>query len=147
MKPLIFSCLAMLNTPFALFAQNKMLKTQAISIFKDGSSFVVKSGKLAAKDGAVKWTGAEIPQAMSGTLWVHSPAGALKQVVSYMDSVDKTHYFNPINVDDFIEMNQGKNVTIGYKDKELYRGVIENFASKQTTAFNSPKQQFVTYAP
>jgi hypothetical protein len=146
MKPLIFSCLAILNAPIALFSQTQMLKTQAISIFKDGSSFVVKSGKLTAKEGAVKWTGAEIPQAMSGTLWVHSPSGALKQVVSYMDSVDKTQYFNPTNVEDFLEMNQGKQVSIGYKDKELYSGVIQNFVSKQeiSSIFNSTRKNFVT---
>ncbi len=145
MKPLIFSCLAALNAPFALSAQNQLLKTQAISIFKDGSSFVVKSGKLTAKEGSVKWTGTEIPQAMSGTLWVHSPTGALQQVVSYMDSVDKTYYFNPTNVEDFLDMNAGKNVSVGYKDKELYSGVIENLVSKKETvaAFNSDRKEYV----
>ena len=51
-------------------------KTSSISIFKNGTAFFIKSGKVKTEDSAYRMT-ENIPPALFGTYWINSSAGEL----------------------------------------------------------------------
>ncbi len=113
---LLCHCAAMAQTPF---------KTQTIAIFKDGTSFVQKSGAVDTKNGTYAFLGNAIPQALSGTFWVTSPSSKIAQVISYLDTVKKNTTEIPQNILQILEAMKGKSVIIKLSyEATLYEGKI-----------------------
>jgi hypothetical protein len=85
--------LTMLKISFAAFfisistlciSQNN-LKTESVSIFKDGNSFYTKLGVVKATKGTYKIK--EIPEARFGSFWIDSPNQSIGSIISHFDTV------------------------------------------------------------
>ncbi len=117
---------------FGMDAQDKKpnpLKTKSVSVFKNGTSFFIKDGKVKTEDGAYVMT-EHIPRALFGTLWFHSPDEQLKHVSSYMDQVeDKTEVVANSWVD-LLQANIGKKIKLHIGKDEVYDGKVEEVVMK-----------------
>ena len=109
MKKLIFISFAILN--FKAIAQNSF-KTESISIFKDGSSFVQKSGNVNTFNNTFSFKGDLIPQALFGTFWVSSNKSKINEVVSYTDTLRKSTTTPSQNIIEILDAMNGKMVKI-----------------------------------
>src|SRR5690606_36628096 len=65
---------------------DKDFQTKTASIFKYGTAFFLKTGKLNTIDGFDRMT-ENIPSALFGTLWIKSPTGDLKHISGYTDEL------------------------------------------------------------
>ena len=122
MKNLIFAILSILST--SAYAQSNF-KTESISIFKDGSSFVQKNGTVNTTNGTFSLKGNLIPQALFGTLWISSGKSKINEVVSYMDTVRKSTTTASQNILEILDAMKGKVVTIKIQfQQQTYEGKI-----------------------
>ncbi len=111
-------------------------KTQSIAVFKDGTSFVQKSGSVNAINGIFSFVGNDIPQALFGTFWITSPTSKIGQVISYMDTVKKVTTESPQNILQILEAMTGKNVVIKLSyEIPLYEGKIIDIGFEKLPLF------------
>lgn len=110
MKSLKITALVLLAST-QLFAQ-QAFKAQSISIFKDGNSFVQKKGTVKTENGIFKLKGKDIPLALYGTFWVHTPTQKIGSVLSYMDTIHAQVPRNVQTMFDILENCKGKNVKL-----------------------------------
>lgn len=106
MKKLTLFTLLAFACSISVSAQSN-LKTESISIFKNGSAFYVKSGKVKTEEGKYRMT-ENFPKALFGTYWFNS--SMLKSVKSYQDSVEQSLVANSIT--EMLLANEGKKVTL-----------------------------------
>jgi hypothetical protein len=115
------------------FTQNG-LKTKSISVFKDGTSFVIKQGIVKTTNGVFQIAQEQFPQAKFGSFWIYSPD--LQNVMSYTDTLRGDNSFNSVTAQELIKPNKGKKVQLKYSmDSSLIEGTIEDILSQ--TADNS----------
>lgn len=105
------------------------LKAKSISIFKNGSAFFIKEGKVKTKDGSYVMT-ENLPRALFGTFWIHSPSNELKQVTSYSDLVTTKSEDVTRSFIDLIQANKGKKMKIHIGKDEVYEGTPEEVVMK-----------------
>jgi hypothetical protein len=121
--------------PGAIFAQEPF-GTTAISIFKDGNSFVIKKGKVQPKNNVFTIYDAQIPQALFGTFWVNTPAGTISSVKSYTDTLEQQSKAGVRSIADLVMANKGKDAIL--YTTEVYEGRIEDvLVSEQSGAVYS----------
>ncbi len=103
-------------------------KAKSISIFKNGTAFFIKNGNVETEDGSYKMT-ENLPRALFGTFWIHSPKKELKHIHSYTDFVtDKSEDFTR-SYFDLLQANIGKKVKV-YLGNEIHEGVAEEIIMK-----------------
>jgi hypothetical protein len=118
------------NSIYAQKAKNKNpLKAKSISIFKNGSAFFIKEGKVKTKNGSYIMT-ENLPRALFGTFWIHSPSNELKQVTSYTDLVTTTSEDIARSFIDLVQANKGKKMKIHIGKDEIYEGIPEEVVMK-----------------
>ncbi len=100
---LLFSVL-----PFLAFGQ---MKTKSIAIFKNGQSFVMKSGKVSTPEGNYVMK-RDLPNALFGTLWFDAPNTEISSIASYQDSVMTKREQDIVGHINLLQRNIGKNVEI-----------------------------------
>ncbi len=115
------------------WAQEKdnALKTKSVSIFKNGTAFFIKEGTVKPKDGSYIMTD-NIPRALFGTFWIHSPNKELKHVTSYNDQVTTKTENVAISFIDLLEANKGKKMKIHIGKDEVYEGTTEEVIMKDS---------------
>ena len=120
MRLIFLFCLA----ASTIFAQ-KGFQTKSVSIFKNNSAFFVKSGNLSAPDGFAIIQNP--PAALFGTLWFNSPAGDLRFLHSYLDTVRTAKVIAPQDVPSMLAANLGKKVRLHLAgDTAKIIGFVEN---------------------
>ena len=120
---------ALLCCVFQAFPQTPF-KAKSISIFKNGSAFFIKGGQVDTKEGSYKII-ENIPQALFGTLWIHSSDSQLKSVSSYMDEV-KTPIKSQ-NIQQLLLGNVGKKVKLYLTEENEVTGTIEDIEGSMVT--------------
>jgi hypothetical protein len=117
-----------LISPLNLIAQND-LKTESVSIFKDGNAFFTKQGNVKCENGTFTLKNNEIPKARFGTLWFNSATNSIESIFSHLDTIyvstggEKLQLF-ATNLSDLLLLNQNKKVKIEVKNSEI-EGTIE----------------------
>ncbi len=130
MKKALFFLTLLLFFQKSIFAQND-LKTKSISVFKDGTSFVIKQGMVKTTDGNFRISEENFPQAKFGSFWIYSPD--LQNVVSFTDTLRGDNSFNCTSQQAIIKPNKGKKVQLKFLgDTNLIDGVIEDVFSQTT---------------
>ena len=102
---------------------NKDFKTESISIFKNGTSFIQKQGTIKTTDGKYKMT-KNLPSALFGTYWFHSNDNSVKNVVSYKDEVITKKKVNPASFFEILENNKGQKVQVHIGKDEVIEGTV-----------------------
>ncbi len=102
----------------------KDFKTKSVSIFKNGTAFFVKSGEVASEKSKYLMT-EEIPAALFGTLWFHSPDNELRHILSYEDEVKEVNELQAKSFLEMLEANKGKKIKISIAENEILEGVVE----------------------
>lgn len=115
---LLTICLSSLG----LVAQ-KSFSTKSVSIFKDQTSFFVKSGAVDTKDKSWFIQGDNIPQALNGTLWISSPTNDMQMVKAYQKTTKIPQQGIAQNYMEMIALNDGKKATLHLVDTS-YKGTI-----------------------
>ena len=106
---LLCSCLI----TFAVNAQS--FKTKSVSIFKNGQSFFIKEGKVDTDKGVWKMQEKDIPPALFGSLWFHSPEGNIQTTKSYTDSYEEKKTLDAIALTEILQANVGKRMLFHLK--------------------------------
>ncbi len=136
LKSYLFLCFLFSFTFFG-FSQDveKDFKTNSISIFKNGSAFFLKSGNVKTTDGNYKIT-ENIPSALFGTLWIHSPKGDLKNISSYTDKIEETRQYRAKAIEEILNINKGKKMVLHIGKGEVLEGVLEDIEKEKAGAEN-----------
>ncbi|MEM8909208.1 MAG: hypothetical protein AAGD05_15285, partial [Bacteroidota bacterium] len=100
-------------------------KTKSISVFKNNTAFLLKSGEVSTQQGHFKMTQA-IPTALYGTLWIHSPDNRLKNVQSFEETITKTEQRNAQSINSMIQANLNKRMKIVLSNEQVHEGRVEN---------------------
>jgi len=112
---------------FSSFAQTKM-QTTSINVFKNGTYFVVKEGKINAPNAKTDLLVAGNP--LLGTFWFTTAKDyKINQVVFVTDTVRKNK--TAVDLNDLLLANTGKKIKISYtkSEKEIgtFNGVLMHF--------------------
>ncbi len=108
---------------------NDQLPIKSISLFKDGSSFVIRNGKVKTTDKSFKIVDKDIPQALFGTLWINGSNNEISEIRAYADSSVKQTTASTIS--DMVQANKGKlaKITLKIKGQQanavVHEGTIE----------------------
>lgn len=117
MKRIITTTMLTLCAGTAMFAQ---LKPTKLSVFNNGTFFEKKEGTLRFSNAKAA---IDLPGDMlKGTLWLAGDKAQVKQIDVRIDTVKKDK--EAIYLDDFLKANQGKDVTLRFKQ---YAGLAGNF--------------------
>ncbi|MCB9262291.1 MAG: DUF4139 domain-containing protein [Flavobacteriales bacterium] len=111
MKSFLMASLLGLLANFG-FAQ---LKTNNITIFKNGTAFIQKSGTVKTPANTYRWA-KEMPQAVYGTFWFASPTGTIQMISSKQDSVSTPTEW--VSFFDLLMANEGKKAEVFLKNLE-----------------------------
>ena len=103
------------------FLSNAQLKTKHVTIFKNGTAFIQKSGKVSVNAGAFKWSD-NLPEAIYGTFWFSSPTGTIQSIKSKADTIEKSRSWTSFL--DLIQSNFGKTVEITMTNGKEVSGEI-----------------------
>ena len=117
------------------------LKAKSISIFKNGTAFFIKEGTVKTEDGSYMMT-ENIPRALFGTFWIHSPTKELKHVTSYNDLVTTKSEDVARSFMELMQANKGKKMKIHIGKDEVYEGIpeeviVKDLKGKEKSIINS----------
>ncbi len=97
------------------------LEAKHVTIFKNGTAFIQKSGDVKATDGVYKWTN-NLPQAIYGTFWFSSPTGEILSVKSKNDTLSFAQEW--MSFFDLLKANKGNQADILLKSGETISGEV-----------------------
>lgn len=103
---------------------NKDFKTKSISLFKNGSAFYLKSGKVKTKDKTYRIT-KNIPSALFGTFWIQSPSDELQFVSSFNDQVAESNKARTTTFAQMLSANLGKKLRLHIGKDDIIDGYVE----------------------
>ena len=112
---------------FSLNIKAQTLTTESVSVFKNGQSFFIKSGKIKAENGIYKMDEKEVPPARFGTLWFSTPNGNITAIKSYPVTEEKTSEQDALLFHDLLSINKGKKIKVFLPDDKIYEGTIVEF--------------------
>ena len=107
------------------FTGFSQLQTKSVSVFKNNTSFFIKSGNVAPKESIYRLEG-EIPRALFGTFWFQSPGNAIKMVSSNEENSEKTS--QAMSNYEFLKANTGKKVVLTLGPTETAEGIVFSFS-------------------
>lgn len=112
------------------------LPTRSVSVFKNGTAFLIRSGQVSPADGHFRLKAEHLPPALFGTIWLSSPDKNLGAVSTFVDTVASkvltmNYFFSA-------RENIGKRATflLGDEGKEVITGTIRD-ARDNTVAVES----------
>jgi hypothetical protein len=147
MKKITFLLLFVSFSSLFLSAQ-KELKLKSVAVFKDGNSFVIKSGTVKTDNGRFRLTDKDIPQARFGSLWMASPE--LKNMTSFWDTLSLEKDRLAVNDLDLLIANKGKTVTVTRHDKDNKpydtECTIEEIVGENSTMYDENNYRANVYA-
>ncbi|MEZ4924876.1 MAG: hypothetical protein R3A50_01275 [Saprospiraceae bacterium] len=121
---------------------NKDLHTSSISIFKNGTAFFIKSGKVPAEDKVYRMT-EHIPSALFGTFWLSSPSNELNFVSSYIDTLESSEKMLANSIAEMLSANLGQKVKLHIGESEVVEGVVEELGKMEDVRIISPRQSII----
>ena len=118
--------LLLCNIPLFCFAQ---LRPQSIAVFKNGQSFVIRSGKVPTPQGKFTLRD-DLPSALFGTLWFDAADGDIASVTAFQDSVSVKKEVGLADFGLLLRENEGASVALRRKGtgedlQALVRGRVE----------------------
>lgn len=128
------------------------LKAKHVTIFKNGTAFIQKTGKVVLEDGAYKWSD-NLPEAIYGTFWFSSPTGTIVSVKSKADTIEKSRDW--ASFFDLIRANVGKGIELSMTNGKEINGEIVGangngsdalILVKHTTGFEMVKNHLIEHA-
>lgn len=142
---LLFSFL-ILGLSFAATAQDvkKDFKTSSISIFKNGTAFFIKSGKVDTKNSIYQMK-KNIPPALSGTYWITSPTGELNFLSAYMDTLKTQKEVVANSIVDMLNANLGKKVKLHIGKEEVIEGRVQEVGKKQAAMAAAARYNVISF--
>ena len=144
-KNMLFSFLL-----FTIWAKGQStFKTESISIFKDGSSFVQKNGTVNTNNATFSFKGDNIPQALFGTFWVSSSKSKINEVLSYMDTIRKSTTAPSQNILEILDAMKGKTVAIKIQfQQQIFEGKIVDIGYQENSSvYSESSNLFITKTP
>ena len=135
---------------FTIWAKGQStFKTESISIFKDGSSFVQKNGTVATNNGTFSFKGDNIPKALFGTFWVSSTKSIINEVLSYMDTIRKSTTAPSQNILEILDAMKGKSVAIKIQfQQQIFEGKIVDIGYQENSSvYSESSNLFITKTP
>lgn len=111
-------CLFTITTALSGFAQ---MQTKYVTIFKNGTAFIQKSGTVKTEKGTYKWSD-NLPEAIYGTFWFSSPTGKIVSVKSKSDTVSKQTEW--ASFFDLLQSNVGKSADLVLEEDKKVSGDI-----------------------
>ena len=121
MKDLMLSLLCFVSVS-TLWAQDQ-LKTQSVSIFKNGTAFFVKNGTVETSEKSWSVYGKDIPQALNGTFWLSSPSNDFELVKAFQKEVIEKKEATALDFAAMLALNDGAGVTLQFRDTS-YKGKV-----------------------
>ncbi|MCB0526747.1 MAG: hypothetical protein KDC86_19685, partial [Saprospiraceae bacterium] len=121
---------------------NKDLHTSSISIFKNGTAFFIKSGKVPTEDKVYRMT-EHIPSALFGTFWLSSPSNELNNVSSYIDTLESSEKMLANSIAEMLSANLGQRVKLHIGESEVVEGVVEELGKMEDVRLISPRQSII----
>ncbi len=110
--------LSLLISPIIGYSQ---MQTKYVTIFKNGTAFIQKSGTVKTEKGTYKWS-ENLPEAIYGTFWFSSPTGKIVSVKSKSDTVTKmTEWYSFF---DLLQANVGKTADLVLEEDKKVSGDI-----------------------
>lgn len=131
---LFFMCLSFIGL--------SQLKTKSITIFKNGTAFIHKSGNVSLEKGTYLWSN-DLPQAIYGTFWFATSTGKIKGINSskekVVEEIEWSSFF------DLLSANKGAKVEIIKADGAKVSGVIQEAkrASYEGTVIIKSSDQYI----
>ncbi len=119
----IFCSLSVLN----LYSQSNV-KTEKISIFTDGNSFIMKSIKLTPERNKFVLKENLIPKARFGSLLISDKDNSIESIKSYVDTILTPSLLSTVSTSSYVDVlkaNLNKVVTITMKEKTRIGEVIK----------------------
>jgi len=135
-----------LGLSFQTFGQDvkKDFKTSSISIFKNGTAFFIKSGKVNTENSVYQMK-KNIPPALSGTYWITSPAGELNFLSTYMDTLKTQKEVVANSIVDMLNANLGKKVRLHIGKEEVIEGTVQDVGIKQADQAAAARYNIVSF--
>jgi hypothetical protein len=97
------------------------LKSKSVTIYKNGTAFIHRSGKVSLKKGDFLWSD-NLPNAIYGTFWFSSPTGKINGISSSQGLVEEKREWNSFF--ELLQANVNREVKITTSDDETITGVI-----------------------
>ena len=126
-KPIISAMLFLLS----INAIGQEFKTQSVSIFKNGQSFFIKTGKVNIENGIYKITEEQAPASLFGTLWFNTPDNEILSIKSYPDSVERKSIKAAEAIHEILAFNEGKKIKAYLNNESVFEGTIEEISTKK----------------
>lgn len=136
---LLLSCLC-LSISIAAQDVKKDFEASSISIFKNGTAFFIKSGKVATSSGIYRMK-KNIPPALSGTFWITSPSNQLDFISSYVDTLQVAQKTVAKSMIDLLNANLGQKVKLHIGKDEVIEGIVQDIGRDdpaKSQAINHP---------
>ncbi|MFK8102286.1 MAG: DUF4139 domain-containing protein [Saprospiraceae bacterium] len=141
---LFFSLLFLVANSFAQNVKTDF-KTSSISIFKNGTAFFIKSGKIKTNKGSYRIS-KNIPSALFGTYWVNTPNDNIKALSSYVDTLSTAKKILANSISEILRANQGKQVKLYFRqDETSLSGVVEEIEKANPANSNSTIRYLVNF--
>ncbi|MCB0847085.1 MAG: DUF4139 domain-containing protein [Bacteroidetes bacterium] len=112
-----------------IFAQP--LKTQTVSVFKNGTAFFQKSGKVSSENNSFVLKGDEIPKALFGTLGFITPDQSITSIRRLKKETKKTVPLS--NIPELLKENVGKTVRLSGDGQKQWQGEIISVAGQMVS--------------
>ncbi len=121
MKNLLFSCF--LFAICAVLHAQEGFRNQSVSVFKNASAFMVKSGTVEMSDKFWLWQSESLPLMLEGTFWAAAPDNSLLAVKSLSEAKETKRVMNSFA--DMLDINDGKRVRLHFNgDSSIWEGTI-----------------------
>lgn len=138
--------LTFIGLSFTLFSQDvkQDFKTSSVSIFKNGTAFFIKSGKIKTDNSAYRMT-ENIPPALFGTYWIISPSGELDFLSSYIDTLAISKKILANSLVEMLNANLGKKVRLDLGKDQIITGTVEALEEDVQEPGNASTRQIVSF--
>ncbi len=140
----LFSLLFLVTNSYAQDVKTDF-KTASISIFKNGTAFFIKSGKVKTNNGSYRIS-KNIPPALFGTYWVNTPNSNIKSLSSYVDTLSTSKKILANSIAEILRANEGKQVKLHLRQEETtLDGVVEEIEKVSPANPNSTVRYLVNF--
>jgi hypothetical protein len=98
-------------------------RNQSVSVFKNATAFMVKSGTVQMTDNAWLWQSDSLPAMLAGTFWAGAPENSLLAVKSMLEEKKETTVMRTFA--EMLDINDGKRVRLHFNsDSTKWEGTI-----------------------
>lgn len=102
------------------------LKSESVTIYKNGTAFIHRSGKVKLKKGTYNWN-KNLPSAIFGTFWFSSPSATIKGITSKNGEIKSEREW--LTFLELLRANMNRTVKITTQKDEVISGVIKKVST------------------